>query len=493
MTWKEAVRRLAAHDLVRAQSAAEGPSVITQVTHDSRRIKPGGCFVAVRGRHTDGHQYVASALSQGAAAVVCERPDLQVPDPVPHVLVRNGRRALAQLSAALQNDPGEELHMTGITGTNGKTTTGTLVHHVLRQTGTTAGLLGTVAYTTGIDSRSATLTTPEAPMLQYLLREMVSGGCTACVMEVSSHALSQHRVDAVRFDVAVFTNLMDDHLDYHGTKGRYFQAKKRLFDTLDSKAVAIYNIDDAAGKRIVTDTSARRCSYGQDADAQVRFTLIEDSLKGLRMKLDGARYSFRLAGTFNAYNLAAAYAAARAAGLSRAPVLEALAEAPLPAGRFEQFHCADGTTVVLDFAHTPDALEQVLDALRRSRGDDVMLWCVFGCGGDRDKAKRPAMGAIAERLADRVIVTSDNPRSEDPDRITQDILGGMRRPEAVHCISDRRHAIDHAATGCAAGDIVLVAGKGHESTQTIGEAVVPLSDREEIFRAFAHRGLTEAD
>ena len=493
MTWKEAVRRLAACDLVLAQSGADGPSAISQVTDDSRRIDPGGCFVAVRGRQTDGHLYVASALAQGAAAVVCESADPQVPDHVPHVLVRNGRRALAELSAALQHDPGDELHMTGITGTNGKTTTGTLVHHVLKQTGTAAGLLGTVAYTTATETRSATLTTPEAPRLQYLLREMVSGGFTACVMEVSSHALSQHRVDAVRFDVAVFTNLMHDHLDYHGTMSRYFQAKKRLFDGLSSQAVAIYNIDDAAGEPIVTDTSARRCSYGQDAAAQVRFTLIEDSLKGLRMNLDGARYSFRMAGTFNAYNLAAAYAAARAAGLNRAPVLEALAEAQPPAGRFEQFYCADGTCVVLDFAHTPDALEQALGALRRGREEGVRLWCIFGCGGDRDQAKRPAMGAIAERLADRIILTCDNPRGEDPDRITKDILRGMRRPESAVCMSDRRQAIEHAAAVCTAGDVVLVAGKGHESTQTIGEEVVPLSDREEILRAFAQRGLTEAD
>lgn len=493
MIWKEAIGRLAAQDLVLSHAAVTGPTEICQVSHDSRDIEAGGCFVAIRGRHTDGHLHIQSAIARGASAVVCERPIPGIPDHVPSAVVRNGRRALAELSAAVQDDPGNELHVTGITGTNGKTTTSTLVHRVLKQTGTTTGLLGTVAYETIAGMQSATLTTPEPPKLQYLLRQMVSSGCAACVMEVSSHALSQHRVDALRFDVAVFTNLMHDHLDYHGSMSQYFQAKKRLFDGLDSDAVAIYNIDDAAGEPIVADTSARRCSFGRDAAAQVRFALIENSLEGLRMSLDGARYSFRLAGTFNAYNLAAAYAAARAAGLGQAPVLEALAEAPPPAGRFEQFSFTDGTRVVLDFAHTPDALEQVLSALWRGRPDDAGLWCVFGCGGDRDQAKRPVMGAIAERLADHVVLTSDNPRGEDPELITQAILSGMRWPDAAHCIADRRKAIEYTAAVCAAGDVVLVAGKGHESTQIIGEVAVPLSDREEIQRAFAHRGLVETN
>ena len=493
MTWDEAVGRLSAQELVTRSSAAQGALNLFQVYHDSRCVQPGGCFVAIKGEQTDGHLYVESAIARGASAIVCERPVAAIPSHVPYALVRNGRRALAELSAAVQNDPSKELHMTGITGTNGKTTTSSLVHHVLEQTGTSTGLLGTVAYATASGAQSASLTTPEAPKLQYLLRRMVSSGCTACVMEVSSHALSQHRVDAVSFDVAVFTNLMHDHLDYHGTMDRYFEAKKLLFDRLDAHAVAVYNIDDAAGEPIVSDTAARRCSFGQDAAAQVRFSLIEDSLTGLRLNLDGAPYSFRLAGTFNAYNLAAAYATARATGLSQAPVLEALAEASPPIGRFEQFHCKDGTLVVLDFAHTPDALEQALGALLRGRQADAKLWCVFGCGGDRDQAKRPLMGAVAERLADHVILTSDNPRQENPRTITEAILSGMHQPESAHCIADRQEAIHHAGAACSAGDIVLIAGKGHESTQTIGHTTVPLSDREEILSAFAHHGLTEAD
>lgn len=493
MTWHDALRRLVAQDLVTSYSAVEGETALTQVYHDSRCVEPGGCFVAIKGEQTDGHLYAEAAIAKGASAVVCERPLAIIPPHMPYAVVDNGRRALAELSAAVQNDPSKELHVTGITGTNGKTTTSGLVHHVFEQTGTSTGLLGTVAYATASGVQSALLTTPEAPKLQYLLREMVSSGCAACVMEVSSHALSQHRVDALNFDVAVFTNLMHDHLDYHGTMDRYLQAKKRLFDRLDSHAVAVYNIDDAAGESIVTDTVARRCSFGQDASAQVRFSLIEDSLSGLRLNLDGAQYSFRLAGTFNAYNLAAAYATARATGLSQAPVLEALAEARPPVGRFEQFRCKDGTLVVLDFAHTPDALDQALGALHRGRTGDVKLWCVFGCGGNRDQAKRPLMGAVAERLADHVILTSDNPRQEDPRTITEAILSGMQQPGSAQCIADRKEAIHHAGAACTAGDILLIAGKGHESTQTIGHRTVPLSDRDEILRAFAHRGLTEAD
>lgn len=493
MTWNEAVHRLTVQELVIAHSASTGNPLISMVSQDSRRIRTGGCFVAVKGQRTDGHVHISSAIASGATAVVCEQSAELIPDYVPFVIVRNSRQALAELAAAIHNDPGDELHLTGITGTNGKTTTGSLIHHVLERTGTNSGLLGTVNYVTGTSTQTATLTTPDAPNLQYLLRQMVSNGCSACVMEVSSHALSQHRADALSFDVAVFTNLMHDHLEYHGTMSRYFQAKKRLFDGLGSEAVAVYNIDDAAGLPIVTDTIATTCSYGQDSAAQVRFALIDDSLSGLRLHLDGARYSFRLAGTFNAYNLAAAYAAARATGLSQAPVLEALADAAPPAGRFEQFRCSDGTRVVLDFAHTPDALEQVLSALRRGCEGDADLWCIFGCGGDRDHAKRPVMGAIAEQLADHVILTNDNPRTEDPGAIAQAVLGGMREPESVHYIADRRSAIEHAATACAAGDVVLIAGKGHETTQVIGDSARPLSDRDEIIRAFADHGLKEED
>ena len=493
MIWSEALSRLTAQKLVATRGFAGADTAISQVVQDSRKIGPGSLFVAIKGDQVDGHRFISSAVAQGAVAVVSEQVPDHLPGHIPYAVVHNSRRALAELSAAMCGDPGDQLHMTGITGTNGKTTTGSLVHHVLQQTGTTAGMLGTVSYTTGGATQPATLTTPDAPRLQYLLREMVSSGCTACVMEVSSHSLSQHRVDALAFDVAVFTNLMHDHLNYHGTTTNYFKAKKRLFDSLGHESVAIYNIDDAAGQPIVADSSATRCSFGQAPAAQVRFALVEDSIKGLRMSLDGATYSFRLAGTFNAYNLAAAYAAARATGLEQAPVLEALADAAPPPGRYERFICTDGTSVVLDFAHTPDALEQVLGALRRNLAKDARLWCVFGCGGDRDQAKRPLMGSVAERLADRVIVTTDNPRGEDPDAIAQAILGGMCKESDAICIANRRVAIEQAGLMSAPKDIVLIAGKGHESTQTIGDVVAPFDDRKEIFRAFAHRGLEGAD
>ena len=374
--------------------------------------------------------------------------------------------------------------MIGVTGTNGKTTTAHLIHHLLSSLGETAGLIGTIELRLGDESRPATHTTPDALELNEMLREMAGQGCQSCVMEVSSHALDQDRVRAVQFDVAVFTNLTRDHLDYHGSPQAYLAAKKKLFDALPETATALYNADDPAGAQIVADTAADVLAYGFSEEADVRIEMLENRIDGLRLRIDGTEQRFRLAGLFNAYNLAAAYSAGRALGYAEADVLEALASASPVPGRFEALRFAGGTTVIIDYAHTPDALENVLQTLRTTKSPAATLWCVFGCGGDRDAGKRRPMGALAESYADRVVVTSDNPRTEDPEGIMNDIRRGMDRPSEAAWIVDRREAIAYAAEHAAPGDVVLVAGKGHETYQIIGTERRPFDDRAVVQEVF---------
>ncbi len=481
--YTELRNRLQRSQLVTGASSGTGP-VIRHVTCDSRTAGPGSCFVAIRGTQVDGLAFVDQAIARGAVLVVSESASPR--EAVAHVQVTSARAALALCAAALYGDPAEQLTCFGITGTNGKTTTAWLLHHVLTGLGETSGLLGTVAYAYGNACTEASLTTPGPPELHRMLGEMVAIGCRWCVMEVSSHALDQRRVHGIPFGVGVFTNLKHDHLDYHKTRAAYANAKKRLFDELGPHAVAVYNTDDAAGPKMVHDTEATKVAYGQHPHADMRFEVLGDTAKGLRLCLDGQALTTRLSGTFNAYNVAAAYAAACAQGLPVADVLAVLATVPPVPGRFEPFRFDDGALAIVDYAHTPDALEQALVTARHCF-PQAALWCLFGCGGDRDKAKRPLMGAVAERLADHVIVTSDNTRSESYRAISEDIEQGMKRPREVLWIEDRREAIGHAAQRAGAGDVVLIAGKGHETFQVIGSEAHPLSDRQLVLEAFAQR------
>jgi UDP-N-acetylmuramoyl-L-alanyl-D-glutamate--2,6-diaminopimelate ligase len=360
-----------------------------------------------------------------------------------------------------------------------------LVHHLLENVGTTTGLLSTIEVRTGGDATASALTTPGPIELQRTLRRMVDDGCTACAMEVSSHALDQDRVHGLDFEVGIFTNLTADHLDYHGTPRAYRQAKKKLFDDLPTDATALYNADDEAGAQMVADTAATTVAYALDRDADIRPEIVESRVEGLRLMIDGRERTFRLAGRFNAYNLAAAYGTGRALGHGADAVLDALAEAPPVPGRFEQLTFADGPTVVVDYAHTPDALETILRSVRETAADGATLWCVFGCGGDRDPTKRRTMGSIAERRADRVIVTSDNPRTEEPEAIMNDIRRGVSRPGEMQWIVDREAAIAAAAEGAAPSDVVVIAGKGHEPYQTIGTENRPFDDREMARKYFS--------
>ncbi len=475
--------RLHKEKLVTDGYPSTGPD-IRHVTCDSRLVTAGTCFVAVRGMRADGQDYVGDAVARGAVMVVSE--SAQAARGAVHLRVTSVREALALCAAAVCRDPARQLACCGITGTNGKTTTAWLLHHALMALGNRSGLLGTIAYTYGATSVAAPLTTPDAPDLQRMLREMVNAGCTTCVMEVSSHALDQRRVHGIPFSTGIFTNLGHDHLDYHKTRVAYARAKKHLFDTLSPDAVAIYNADDPAGAGMVQDTGAVTISYGQSPGVDMSFSQVCDSSGGLELHLDGSLLKTRLSGAFNAYNVAAAYAAACARGHAAQRVRTALGGAPPAPGRFELIRFADNTLAIVDFAHTPDALRKALNTAR-DHARTKALWCVFGCGGDRDKAKRPLMGAIAERLADHVVVTSDNSRSESYHAISRDIREGMQDPSEAAWIEDRREAVDYAAQHATPGDVVLIAGKGHETTQLTGTEKRPLNDRALVLDTFAHR------
>ena len=479
----ELLRRLQQAGLYQGAGARAG-SMITDVTCDSRTAGPGSCFVAIRGSQANGLDYVDHAIARGAAMVVSESAVQH--EEVSCVQVSRARVALSLCAAALYGDPAQQLACIGITGTNGKTTTAWILHHVLQQLGERSGLLGSIAYAYGSRRTEASLTTPSAPALQHMLREMVGIGCRWCVMEVSSHALDQRRVYGIPFSAAVFTNLRQDHLDYHKTLKAYVAAKKRLFDGLAPEAVVVCNADDRWGSTMVRHTEAAVVAYGQSSRADVRFVVQDHRPRGLRLRLDGQMVDLRFSGTFNAYNVVAAYAVARARGFPPAEVLAALAEVSPPPGRFEPIRCEDGTLAIVDYAHTPDALEQVLKAARRCVPQG-RLWCVFGCGGDRDREKRPMMGAVAERWADHVIVTSDNLRSESFEDISGDIRQGMRHPRKASWIEDRREAVGHVVRRAGAGDVVLVAGKGHESFQISNGEARPLSDRQLVLEAFVQR------
>lgn len=469
---------------------AQGTDITTNIerlANDSRKVGPNDVFIAIRGELVDGHLFIEKAVKNGAIAVVCEvMPEearLRFPG-IALIRVHNARAALAELAAYQYGYPSRSLDMIGITGTNGKTTTAFLTHHLFTETGTPCGLLSTVEYRVGTDRLDASHTTPDALATNALLHRMVEAQCRACVMEVSSHALVQDRVRAIEYAAGVFTNLSQDHLDYHGTMDAYLNAKKLLFDHLRPEATAIYNLDDSAGERMIADTKASTLSYGLNPKAAISGEVIRNTIEGLELAINGVSRRFRLVGHFNAYNLLAAYATGKASGYSDAELLDVLAAAPPVPGRFELIRGSKHRYVIVDYAHTPDALENVLTTIRETMPAGSELWCIFGCGGDRDKGKRPIMGRIAEQRSDRLIVTSDNPRTEDPELILKDIEAGIASPQKALWITDRRTAIYEAAARSSPGDVVLIAGKGHETYQVLGTEIISFDDREEARSAF---------
>jgi UDP-N-acetylmuramoyl-L-alanyl-D-glutamate--2,6-diaminopimelate ligase len=463
-------------DLLPGVGAAARGVEVTDLAYDNREVKPGALFFCVRGFTRDGHEFAPEAVARGAAALVVDhRLELDVPQ----VLVDDVRASMAPVAAAFFGNPTGDLETVGVTGTNGKTTTAYLVRALLEADGRQTGLLGTVTSVIGGVEHPVKRTTPEAIDLQRIFREMLTGGDRACAFEVSSHALALHRADAIEFDVAIFTNLTQDHLDFHETMEEYFAAKRRLFVEL-GPAHAVVNVDDAHGARLAAELPARSLITIalDDPTAGYRATELETGLRGSAFTIEGAdgertHVTSPLRGRFNALNVLCAYAAARALGVPPDTAGAAIARAGQVPGRFETVDEGQPFAVVVDYAHTPDSLEHVLLAARALTSG--RLHVVFGCGGDRDRGKRPQMGEIAGRLADRVVVTSDNPRSEDPDAIIEEILAGINRP--VEHEPDRRAAIERGLEGAAAGDVVVIAGKGHEQGQEFeGGRTLPFDD-----------------
>ncbi|BCS35662.1 UDP-N-acetylmuramoyl-L-alanyl-D-glutamate--2,6-diaminopimelate ligase [Luteitalea sp. TBR-22] len=484
---------------------ASAAQVVTGIAYDSRAVAPGALFVALRGTQRDGTEYAAQAIARGAIAIVADRA-APAPVDVPWVVAERGRTALAACAATYHRHPSDHLLLVGVTGTNGKTTSTYLLEGVFTAAGWTSGRIGTTGTRIGAEERPSARTTPEAPDLQGLLREMVDAGCRACAMEVSSHALDLERVAFTRFGAAIFTNLTRDHLDYHGDMEAYFRAKRRLFEMLPPEAPAAINLDDPRGESLL-GTVRRPVTFALAREADVMPTALALTLGGieatLRTPAGELRLRTRLPGRPNAYNALGVVAACVGLGLPVADIERGLADMPSVPGRFELVSSAqDEVSVIVDYAHTDDALKNLLETARALAPQRIVT--VFGCGGDRDRTKRPLMGAVAARLSDLVILTSDNPRSEDPAAIIDDIKRGLVQPErpARHAgqavaavqstpwraIVDREEAITRAILEAKPGDLVVIAGKGHESTQTIGDRVLPFEDGKVARAALRRRG-----
>lgn len=463
-------------------SGGDDLRAVTALTADSRAVTPGALFVAVRGTNVDGHDYIGRAVAAGAVAVVCEEIPADAADSVRWIQVKDSAEALGLLASAWHGYPSRHLTLVGVTGTNGKTTVATLLYELARLQGHEAGLLSTVVNKIGDVEVPATHTTPDPLELNALLARMVAHGCSFVAMEVSSHAAAQHRIAGLDFDGAIFTNLTRDHLDYHGTFANYLRAKQSFFDMLKPEAFALTNADDRNGDIMLQNTRARRATYSIRSAAYFRGRIIEDRIDGMLLSLNGTEVEMQFSGRFNASNLTAVYGAASLLGCDNAELLVDMSRLVPVAGRFQPFRRSDGAVAIVDYAHTPDALANVLDTINEVRKPGTRIITVCGCGGDRDAGKRPMMAAEAARRSDRVILTSDNPRTEDPDEILRQMAAGLDAEAAgrTFIIADRWQAIRMAAELATAGDIILVAGKGHENYQIIGTERHHFDDREEV-------------
>ena len=497
MTWAELHGVLRGRGLIRADDALRAEAAVGAVAgiaYDSRAVAPGDVFVALKGQHADGTSFARQAVERGAAAIVSEEP---APDGVhvPWAMVEDARLALSVLAATFYRDPGAEMRVIGITGTNGKTTTAYLLASIFDAAGMRCGILGTVGYRIGDEVREATRTTPEAPEVQSLLREMVDRACGACAMEVSSHALSLRRVDGIPFAAAIFTNLTRDHLDFHADMDDYFRAKRRLFEMLPRNAPSLINVDDPRGPSLL-EAGGRPVTYAINRPADVTPGPLSFSLGGLSLDVrtpgGTVHVTSKLVGRPNVYNILAAVSAATALDLPVDAIERGLQLLDGVPGRFQVVSDArDEVTVVVDYAHTDDALRNLLETARPLAPGRLLT--VVGCGGDRDRTKRPLMGAVAGRLSDLIVITSDNPRSEDPNRIIEEVQRGLtpdtRKDSAQRLLTivDRRAAIATAIELATPGDVVLVAGKGHEKYQVIGDQTLPFDDVAVAREALARR------
>ena len=459
---------------------------ITSLECDSRKIKLGSLFVAVRGYNVDGHKFIPLVTLAGAAAIVCEELPERLESTVTYIKVSNTSIALGFLASQWWGNPSRKLRLVGVTGTNGKTTTATLIYEMARLMGYKAGLLSTVANYIEDERIPATQTTPDPLSLNELLHRMVVAGCSYAAMEVSSHAAHQHRIAGLNFAGGVFSNLTRDHLDYHGTVENYLKAKKSFFDILPPEAFALTNADDRNGSVMVQNTMARRYTYSLCQHADFRGRVIESRLDGTLMSFNDTETEVLFTGRFNAYNLTAVYGVSCLLGWDNEKILPAMSRLVPVAGRFQTFRSTSGVTAIVDYAHTPDALVNVLDTIREIVGPDGIVTTVVGAGGNRDHGKRPMMAREAACRSDRLILTSDNPRDENPEDIINDMKKGLMPQELRHtlCITDRREAIRTALQTAEPGSVVLIAGKGHEPYQEVKGVRHHFDDREEVQNAF---------
>ncbi|HAH60210.1 MAG TPA: UDP-N-acetylmuramoyl-L-alanyl-D-glutamate--2,6-diaminopimelate ligase [Bacteroidales bacterium] len=459
---------------------------IDEIIFDSRQATKGKVFVAIPGTRNDGHQFIPQVIAQGISAVVCEVLPEELLEDVVYVQVHNSARSLSLMAINFYDNPASKMTVIGVTGTNGKTTIATLLHTLFTNAGYKTGLLSTVVNKIGKRKITATHTTPDAIQLNGLLAEMVEKGCSHCFMEVSSHAIVQQRVADIAFAGGIFTNLTHDHLDFHLTFDAYLQAKKSFFDLLDRNAFALVNIDDRNGKVMVQNTRAKAVTYALRRPADYQGKILENQFEGLKMLINGKEIWCSLVGTFNAYNLLAIYATARLSGLSEEEALTHLSALTPVHGRFEYVRSPEGILAIIDYAHTPDALKNVLETINNILQGSGKIITVVGAGGDRDHSKRPQMARIATRLSGITVLTSDNPRSEDPGKILQEMAEGVEvnKKRNTLQILDRREAIKTACTLAVAGDVVLVAGKGHETYQEVMGVRSHFDDREEVRKCF---------
>ena len=468
------------------QSQGNKPTAINGIDADSRNIKADYAFVAVRGSQTDGHQYIPKAIEQGATVVICEDIPTDAPQNIFFVQVKNSAEALGRLASRWYDDPSQELTLVGVTGTNGKTTTATLLYEMFRLFGEKVGLLSTVCNYIDQEVVPATHTTPDPISLNALLRRMVDAGCKYAFMEVSSHSAHQHRIAGLKFAGGIFSNLTRDHLDYHKTVDAYLNAKKMFFDALPADAFALTNVDDKVGEVMLQNTRAKKYTYSLRAMANFKARIVESRLDGTSIAFDGREVETHFVGRFNVYNLLAVYAATCLLGRDKEDVLVNMSMLVPVAGRFQTVYSPQGYVAVVDYAHTPDALVNVLSTLRDVTPNGRII-TVVGAGGNRDKGKRPIMAREAARLSDELVLTSDNPRFENPDDILADMQAGLDSETMKHTLSitDRRQAIRTAVRLAQKGDVILIAGKGHEDYQEIQGVKHHFDDCEEVKKIFA--------
>lgn len=453
---------------------------VSAVVFDSRRVVPACLFAAVRGIHTDGHRYIGEAVSRGAVAVLCEELPAERNENTVYIRVQDSTEALALAASAFFGEPSKNIKLIGITGTNGKTTIANLLYNLFQTLGYPSGLISTVGNMVGTRKLDTSHTTPDPVILNGLLLEMIRAGCSHAFMEVSSHAVVQKRIGGLTYAGGVFTNLSHDHLDYHQTFRNYLLAKKTFFDGLSPDAFALTNLDDKNGMVMLQNTGARKRTYSLRSMADFRAKVLECSFEGTHMRIGDLEVWSRLIGTFNVYNLLATYGTACLAGLDPTEVTTALSNISPAEGRFDHFRLNSGAMAVVDYAHTPDAVENVLKTIQSLTKGNEQLITVIGCGGDRDAAKRPVMAGLAAKYSHRVILTSDNPRSEDPEKIITEMKTGLDREGRKKSLSilNRREAILAACAMAGKNDIILVAGKGHEKYQEINGVRHPFDDKE---------------